>query len=526
MAPLPAPSRAGRRAAAGAPGGVGRTPPGRRSPARPSLPLLAGPHPVPGRRGPGAAGAVAERAGAAEAEAGPVGGPGEGGAEARTYDVVVVGAGPAGLGVAARVAGQGFRVCLVDPDPEAYWPNNYGVWVDEFEAMGLEDCFETVWDKASVHLDNGAPPRFLRRRYARVDRAKLKARFLGQCRDLGVDFVAAKGEGVAHAGGVSTVACSNGTAVGGRLVVDATGHARKLVEFDEAFDPGYQAAYGVMIDVPRHPFPVDTMVFMDWRDDHLDGSPAVRERNAAVPTFLYVMPFSPTKIFVEETSLVARPAVGFDDLKERLAIRLRHLGVEYDPAAVEEEEYCLIPMGGVLPAIPQRVLGVGGTAGMVHPSTGYMVARTLGAVPTVADAICDQLHGGEPRLGAVAGDPPAEGRKLPGGRAEEAAADAMAAEVWDRVWPVERIQQREFFNFGMDILLTFNLAQTREFFAAFFSLSDFHWQGFLSSRLSFPQLIVFGLSLFKNCSNSARLNLITLGLPGVVKLVVKLWKTF
>ena len=39
-------------------------------------------------------------------------------------------------------------------------------------------------------------------------------------------------------------------------------------------------------------------------------------------------------------------------------------------AAIEEEEYCLIPMGGVLPRIPQRVLGIGGTAGMVHPSTG------------------------------------------------------------------------------------------------------------------------------------------------------------
>ena len=38
--------------------------------------------------------------------------------------------------------------------------------------------------------------------------------------------------------------------------------------------------------------------------------------------------------------------------------------------AVEEEEYCLIPMGGVLPRVPQRVLGIGGTAGMVHPSTG------------------------------------------------------------------------------------------------------------------------------------------------------------
>lgn len=38
--------------------------------------------------------------------------------------------------------------------------------------------------------------------------------------------------------------------------------------------------------------------------------------------------------------------------------------------SIEEEEYCLIPMGGVLPRLPQRVLGIGGTAGMVHPSTG------------------------------------------------------------------------------------------------------------------------------------------------------------
>ena len=28
--------------------------------------------------------------------------------------------------------------------------------------------------------------------------------------------------------------------------------------------------------------------------------------------------------------------------------------------------------GGVLPTLPQRTLGVGGTAGMVHPSTGFM----------------------------------------------------------------------------------------------------------------------------------------------------------
>ena len=46
-------------------------------------------------------------------------------------------------------------MCVVDPAPLAAWPNNYGVWADEFEAMGLEDCLEVVWPQAQVHLDSG-----------------------------------------------------------------------------------------------------------------------------------------------------------------------------------------------------------------------------------------------------------------------------------------------------------------------------------------------------------------------------------
>ena len=53
----------------------------------------------------------------------------------------------------------------------------------------------------------------------------------------------------------------------------------------------------------------------------LQGNPEMREANKRIPTFLYAMPFSPTKVFLEETSLVARPAVGFQDLKDRLAAR-------------------------------------------------------------------------------------------------------------------------------------------------------------------------------------------------------------
>ena len=86
------------------------------------------------------------------------------------------------------------------------------------------------------------------------------------------------------------------------------------------------------------------------------------------PTFLYAMPFSSTHIFLEETQLVGRPKLEFDDLKERFDARMEHMGITIK--SILEEEYCLIPMGGCLPVLPQRVMGLGGTAGMVHPSTG------------------------------------------------------------------------------------------------------------------------------------------------------------
>ena len=69
-------------------------------------------------------------------------------------DLVVAGAGPSGIAVAERVSAAGYKVCVVDPAPLAHWPNNYGVWVDEFEAMGLDDCLEIVWPQAKVHLDS------------------------------------------------------------------------------------------------------------------------------------------------------------------------------------------------------------------------------------------------------------------------------------------------------------------------------------------------------------------------------------
>lgn len=42
---------------------------------------------------------------------------------------------------------------------------------------------------------------------------------------------------------------------------------------------GPQGAYGIMCDVESHPFELDTMLFMDWRDEHTEGYPEMREAN-------------------------------------------------------------------------------------------------------------------------------------------------------------------------------------------------------------------------------------------------------
>ena len=88
-----------------------------------------------------------------------------------------------------------------------------------------------------------------------------------------------------------------------------------------------------------------------------------------------------------------------------------------------------------------------------------------------------------------------------------------------------RVRQREFFTFGMDVLLQLDLSETRDFFASFFSLSDYHWHGFLSARLTFPQLIGFGVSLFAHASNAARANLLVKGVPGLLVMLTRLAQT-
>lgn len=411
-------------------------------------------------------------------------------------DVIIIGAGPAGLRLAEQVSRYGIRVCCIDPSPLSMWPNNYGVWVDEFEGLGLEDCLDKTWPMTCVRIDDHRT-KYLDRAYGRVSRKRLKMKLLEICAAYGVQFHKAKVWKVEHQEFESLVECDDGSKLRANLVVDASGFASTFIEYDKPRNHGYQIAHGILAEVDSHPFDLDKMLLMDWRDSHLGNEPYIRAGNSSLPTFLYAMPFNSNLIFLEETSLVSRPVLSYKEVKRRMVARLRHLGIRV--RRVIEAEKCLIPMGGPLPQIPQSVMAIGGTAGLVHPSTGYMVAKTMALAPVLAETIRECL--GSSRM--IRGRP-------------------LHHRVWNGLWPSERRFTREFYSFGMETLLKLDLNGTRGFFDAFFDLDPYYWQGFLSSRLSPRELALLSLSLFGRASNPSRFDIITKCPAPLVKMMGKL----
>jgi len=183
------------------------------------------------------------------------------------------------------------------------------------------------------------------------------------------------------------------------------------------------------------------------------------------PTFIYAMPLGDNKIFFEETSLVARPALSFQVCKKRCYQRLEHLGINV--TKVEEEEFCYIPMGGPLPSPDQRIIGFGGANTMVHPSTGYNLCRTMMGAVSLAQTLVDEL-------------------KPSSANQNQFNPDKAAAQAYDSIWSVDNIRQRNFAVFGGEFLMEQNVKGLRGFFDGFFRLPIEMWSGFLAGWPGLP----------------------------------------
>jgi lycopene beta-cyclase len=353
-------------------------------------------------------------------------------------DLLILGAGPSGLALAAAAAERGLAVTVIDPNPEARWVPGYGAWAHD---LPQGTPVERAWTRPEVDLGGG--PRGLPGVYARIDKDALRDGLRARFAAAGGTLRAGRVTSVTAAKDGATAHLAHGEAAGGRVVVDATGRGLG----DGPAPTAFQAAWGVLARVDAHPWSDDRMALMDFSDRHLPA-----EDRAGPPTFLYALPMADDLVFLEETSLVAEPALPLGALRDRLARRLDHLGV-----VVREEleiERCLIPMNT---PIPRRgpALPFGAAAGLIHPATGYQVTRTLRLAAPMAAAIAAGLDAGGP---AVAHD-----------------------RAWQVLWPRSARRTRALHDLGLQLLLAFDAEQTRRFFDLFFSIPEPAWRAYLDA---------------------------------------------
>ena len=413
-----------------------------------------------------------------------------------TWEALVLGGGPAALCMAAALADEGLRVALLAPhDPRAPWPNTYGIWGEEVDALGLGHLLEHRWSNTVSYFGAGASDpadpangaTHHRRDYGLFNRGALQAHWLDACGRGGVTVLQGQATvfeleetGGGTGEGCTLLRCADGSSQRTRLLVDATGHQPLFVRRSDQGPVAGQAAYGIVGRFSAPPVEPGQFVLMDYRSKHL--SP---EDRSGPPTFLYAMDLGEGRFFVEETSLALAPPVPFEILRQRLHQRLAHRGVAI--TAVEHEEFCLFPMNLPLPDLQQAVLGFGGAASMVHPASGYMVGALLRRAPVVAAAVA----------GLLRSDP-------------SASSAALVQAGWQALWPLELRRKHALYQFGLEKLMRFSELQLRSHFATFFSLPNAQWYGFLSNTSTVTELLAAMVRLFATAPWSVKVGLMTM----------------
>jgi lycopene cyclase-like protein len=379
----------------------------------------------------------------------------------------IVGAGPAALLLADACLDHGVTLGLIAPQPRAPWAPNYGLWLDDAAALGVEGLLGHRY--AGVEARFAARNLTLERGYGLLDDRRLQLEILGRCEAAGVTLLDDRLAAITHDDEGVELHREGGTRLRGRLLVDASGHDSPWITRERGPAPAHQVAWGELWQV-EGPLARDVMTFMDWT------TTGPEERDEPLPpTFLYAMPLAEDRLFVEETVLTARlehpPAQWFAPLQRRLHRRLDSLGIRRrgdGPLAVER---CVIPMGGPLPRGDQRSLAFGGAAGMVHPATGYMLTNVLRRRRRVAAAIAEELR-------AWVG-PGAPNRR-----------------IWRAIWTADEARAWRLYGFGMEVLATLDRAEIDRFFAEFFELPEGRWRSFVSGSASTPELMATMLRYF------------------------------
>jgi len=365
-----------------------------------------------------------------------------------TFDVLIVGAGPAGRALALEFARLQHSVVIFDPQPDAQWKSTYGTWIDDLgnrsDAAALQGCFRRMWPQVRVV---GKIERQLERPYGIFDNALLQ-------KYLSHDAITMRrGEVIQVDRGSDdelVVQLSTNERIGAKVVFDCGGTQSSLLKRINRHVGGFQSAYGIFTE-SIGAVEAGSFTLMDW------STP--KGASSTPATFLYSFDLGDGTALVEETSLVEREPVSDSVLRQRLE---RRLGRDFAQAA-QEVEHVRIAMGGSLPLRTGYVIGFGAAAGFVHPVTGYSVAASLRAAPRVANAVSHAINA-------------------------HSSLQDIARVGWSAVWPTSFLRTRLLHDFGLVALSRLSTADIQLFFDQFFSLPKSHWSGYL--RIDTPSRVI------------------------------------
>ena len=172
------------------------------------------------------------------------------------------------------------------------------------------------------------------------------------------------------------VVLADGTTLAARCVMDCRGPAA-----DVPTSSGFQKFVGLEVELDQ-PWPHSLPTVMDAAVPQDDGY-----------RFVYVLPFSPTRVLVEETYFSDSPVLDRDKLLSRINGYLLAHGVA--TWRVMREEGGVLPMpwaAGQSSATTAGPLVAGYAGGWFHPATGYSFPLAVRLALAVASVPPEQAH--------------------------------------------------------------------------------------------------------------------------------------
>lgn len=272
-------------------------------------------------------------------------------------DVLIIGAGPAGLSAAARLAARGRDTLVLEEHPEVGRPAHCtGVLGhDAFTELDLpRDTILAITRSAGFRAGHGEPVLIESDHVIAtvVDRPRFDAALAARAADAGAELrTGARVEGITVDAGGVTAAVRGREPIRARALVLACGANYR---FNRALGLGIPRAYvqSAQVEMPFASLP------------HID----VRMGRTIAPAgFAWAVPFVRGDVPYARLGLLCET-----DARARFAAFVAQLTREHGmPAApMPPPRMKMLPLGPVRKTVSDRVLAVGDAAGLVKPTTG------------------------------------------------------------------------------------------------------------------------------------------------------------